>query len=295
MTALTDAAADPAAKAALAKIVAGSSFEITARDPEKAVASLVDLAPKTPVYIAHIPGDPWARVMETALKVRDAGFSPIPHVVARNIKDEADLEEFLKTIVGELGTDHVLCLGGDVDNPPGKFTMSRQLIETGLFPKTGIKRIGLACYPEPHPKAPVEVFNEELSKKFALATEQGLNPWVVTQFAFEAEPIVGRLKELPGQGVTGPVRVGVAGPAGLKSLIGFSMRCGVGNSLKALTSRPTSIGKLMTKHTPEDVVADLALAMAKDPSLNVEGLHFFTFGGVPAAAGWMKDTLAAAA
>ena len=295
MSELKSAACTPETKAILEKLTAGSSFEITARDPEKAVASLSDLAPGTQVYIAHIPGDPWARVVETALKVRDAGFTPIPHVVARNIKDAADLEAFLNVLVGELGTDRCLCLGGDVDNPPGAFTMSRQLIETGLFPKMGIKRIGLACYPEPHPKAPVEVFNEELQKKFALATEQGLDPWIVTQFAFESEPIMARLKELRAQGVTGPVRVGVSGPAGLKSLISFSMRCGVGNSLKALTSRPTSIGKLMTKHTPDEVVAGLVTGLAQAPELDVEGLHFFTFGGVPASAAWMKDAHAAAA
>src|SRR5262249_13973938 len=159
------------------------------------------------------------RIVETATLVKQAGFTPIPHVVSRNIKDEADLDEFLKTLVGELGIEKILCLGGDVDNPPGKFTMSRQLIETGLFPKNGITRIGLAAYPEPHPKAPVEVFERELQLKFALAKEQGLDPWVITQFAFAADPILARLKSLRAQGIDGWIRVGVAGPAGLKAMI----------------------------------------------------------------------------
>lgn len=295
MTDLKAVASTPAAKTILAAITAGSSFEITARDPDKLVPSLSELAPGTPVYVAHIPGDPWIRVVETAVRVKEAGFTTIPHVVARNIKDEADLEEFLKVLTNEVGVDRCLCLGGDVDNPAGKFTMSRQLIETGLIEKSGIKRIGLASYPEPHPKAPVDVFESELQQKFKLATDAGLEPWVITQFAFEAEPIVARLKSMRAQGVTAPVRVGVSGPAGLKSLINFSMRCGVGNSLKALTSRPTQIGKLMQKHTPDDVVADLVAALEANPELNVEGLHFFTFGGVPAAAAWMKDAHALAA
>ena len=295
MTALKDAACTPETKAVLATLTSASSFEITARDPEKAVASLADLETSVPIYVAHIPGDPWDKVVETAVKVKEAGFTPIPHVVARNIKDEADHEAFLKTLVGDLGLEKALILGGDVDNPAGKFTMSRQLVESGLIEKSGIKRIGLAAYPEPHPKAPVEVFDKELQLKFARAKEVGLDPWVVTQFAFEAEPILSRIKRMRDQGVDGTVWIGVAGPAGLKSMINFSMRCGVGNSLKALTSRPTSIGKLLVKHTPDELMADLVPALAAQPELNVGGLHFFTFGGVPAAAEWRKGAHALAA
>ncbi len=295
MSALAKAASSPNEKEILATLTAGASFEITAREPEKAVASLGDLEKTVPIYVAHIPGDPWKAVVDTAVLVKRAGFTPIPHVVARNIKDEADLEEFLKTLVGEIGTEKILCLGGDVDNPPGKFTMSRQLIETGLFPKTGVKRIGLAAYPEDHPKAPREVFERELQLKFALGKEQGLDPWVITQFAFEAKPIVARLKSLRAQGVDGWVRIGVAGPAGLKSMINFAIRCGVGNSVKGLMTRPTSIGKLIVKHTPDELMADLVPALAADPDPKIEGLHFFCFGGVPAAASWRKEAAALAA
>jgi methylenetetrahydrofolate reductase (NADPH) len=295
MSALAKSASSPKEKGVLAKLTAAASFEITAREPEKAVASLEGLEKSVPIYVAHIPGDPWARVVETAVMVKNAGWTPIPHVVSRNIKDEADLGEFLKTLRGEIGTEKILCLGGDVDNPPGKFTMSRQLIETGLFEKSGIKGIGLAAYPEPHPKAPVEVFEKELQQKHKLAKDAGLDVWVITQFAFDPVPIVARLKSLREQGVDSRVRVGVAGPAGLKSLIALSMRCGVGNSLKQLTNRPAAIGKLITKHPPDDVVAGVVAELAKTPELNVEGLHFFCFGGVPAAATWRKEAQAQAA
>lgn len=295
MSGLEKAVTTPQDKSVLAALTGGASFEITARDPEKAVASLADLDTSTPIYVAHIPGDPWMRVVETAVLVKQAGYTPIPHVVARNIKDEADLAEYLKVLRGELGTEKILCLGGDVDNPPGKFTMSRQMVESGEFEKAGIKRIGLAAYPEPHPKAPVEVFDKELELKFARAKQVGLDPWVVTQFAFDAAPIIARLKRLREQGIDGDVRIGVAGPAGLKSLIALSMRCGVGNSLKQLTNRPAAIGKLITKHPPDEVVAGLSKALAAEPDDRIEGLHFFCFGGVPAAAAWRKDALALAA
>jgi methylenetetrahydrofolate reductase (NADPH) len=294
MSELAKAVKTPKEKEILATLTSGASFEITAREPEKAVASLSDLEKDVPIYVAHIPGDPWMRVVETAVMVKKAGWTPIPHVVARNIKDEADLSEYLKTLRGEIGTEEILCLGGDVDNPAGKFIMSRQLVESGLIEKSGVKRIALAAYPEPHPKAPVEVFDKELELKFKRAKEAGLNPKVITQFAFEAEPIIERVKRLRAQGIDGAVRVGVAGPAGIKSLIALSMRCGVGNSLKQLTNRPAAIGKLLTKVPPDDVVAGLVAELAKT-DLNVIGLHFFTFGGVPAAAAWRKDAAALAA
>jgi methylenetetrahydrofolate reductase (NADPH) len=100
MNELAKAASTPKQKEVLATLTSGASFEITAREPEKAVASLADLEKTVPIYVAHIPGDPWMRVVETAVLVKRAGFTPIPHVVSRNIKDEADLEEFLKSLRG---------------------------------------------------------------------------------------------------------------------------------------------------------------------------------------------------
>ena len=43
-----------------------------------------------------------------------------------------------------------------------------------------------------------------------------------------------------------PIRVGLAGPAGLITLARYAVRCGIGNSLRVLTEKP-SFAKLLSR------------------------------------------------
>jgi methylenetetrahydrofolate reductase (NADPH) len=65
------------------------------------------------------------------------------------------------------------------------------------------------------------------------------------------------------------------------------MRCGIGNSMRALTSG-RGVTRLLTEAGPEAVVAALARAHP-----DFERLHFYTFGGVAKAADWLNAVRAA--
>ena len=98
----------------------------------------------------------------------------------------------------------------------------------------------------------------------------------------------GKVKDVRDAGIDVPVRIGVAGPASITTLVKFAMRCGVGNSLRALTKRPQSFGKLLTDNTPDELIADLAQAFE-----GIEGplpqLHLFPFGGAVKAGKWLAQ------
>ena len=84
---------------------------------------------------------------------------------------------------------------------------------------------------------------------------------------------------------------GLAGPAGIATLLKFAKRCGVGPSIRALVTRPSTFSKLIGEHGPEEVMHSLAVVYAKDASV-FTGLHFFCFGGYLRTCEWLDKVVA---
>ncbi len=186
-----------------------------------------------------------------------------------------------------------LVIAGDLDQPAGPYHSSLELLRTGLFQQHGLRRIGLACYPEAHPRVGADLLEQALLAKLELVPAAGLEAWLVSQFCFEAAPILRLLERLRALGIRAPVRVGLAGPADRRTLWKYALHCGIGNSIRALGSRADTVANLLVRRAPDDIVRALAAARRQDPGLGIEGIHIFTFGGVASAASWANATLAA--
>jgi methylenetetrahydrofolate reductase (NADPH) len=63
----------------------------------------------------------------------------------------------------------------------------------------------------------------------------------------------------------------------------FAIRCGVTNSIRALTTRADRFLRLVSDSAPDGLVRGLAEAA---PLSGIAGLHFFPFGGVAKTARW---------
>ena len=271
---------------ALARFLGDYSVEVTARDADAAVHRL---PPGTEVFIANLPKDSHDMLVTAAARLRRAGLIPVPHIVARKIRDRREFDDLVGRLADEAGVDRVLALGGDRDRPIGAFDASLQLVETGTFEKYGIRQIAIACYPEGHPRIGNQVLQEVLEAKIAAIAERGLAARLVSQFAFNPEPVLDFARKLRAAGVSAPLRIGVAGPARRAKLVKYAMRCGVGVSLRALTDRRQLLGSLLGAETPEKLLTAIALAHRDDPSLRLEGAHFFTFGAPEKSIEWAQD------
>src|SRR5262249_56238764 len=97
---------------------------------------------------------------------------------------------------------------------------------------------------------------------------------VVTQFCFEAAPILNWLGELRIAAIDLPVVIGLAGPASPATLMKFALRCGVGNSIRAVRNQIGRYGRLLTETGPDEVVRGLETA-AKAATSPISGLHLF--------------------
>jgi methylenetetrahydrofolate reductase (NADPH) len=265
------------------------SIEVLPRD-EAALAALKDaMPPGTEVFVTFLPQETVLRTVEICARLNAAGFTPVPHVAARGFGSVDVLDDYLSR-ARDAGVRSVLVIAGDIDAPRGPFSESLQLLNTGLLQKHGIRSVAFAGHPEGHPKASNAVMDRAMREKLAYARENGLTPRIVTQFCFEAAPILAWLARIRASGIVAPVRIGVAGPAGVTTLMKYAMRCGVGNSLRALKTQTSRLGALLGDTGPDQVVRDLAAASAA--LTNVAGLHLFPFGGVAKAGAWLRTAAA---
>jgi methylenetetrahydrofolate reductase (NADPH) len=281
-------AADDIARSQLIELLADASIEVTPREPSIAQSLLQYFGPGMDVHVTFLPDDSPVNAAETCARLRDAGYNPTPHLTARNFTDVATFSAHLDRLSRDSKVNRALVIAGDVDRPRGDFTASIDLIRTGLIEKSGIRTVLIAGHPEGHPAVDNPVLDEALQVKVAALRERGLKIEIVTQFCFEAEPIVRWLTALRQAGIDVPVRIGVAGPAGTASLLKFAMRCGVGNSLRALRTRGSAIGKLMGDTTPEGLLVDLAGELAKRNLGPIAGIHLYMFGGVRKTSDWLN-------
>jgi len=274
-------------RSAIVASMSGASLELMPRD-KAAVERCIELAePGISVFISRVPGDAHGATVTTATMLRQAGFNPVPHVGARYLESRAVLDDLLARLTGEAGVEQILCISGDIDRPAGPFHSAQEVIATGLFAKHGIRRVGIAGYPEGHPKIAPLALTEALMLKLALLREAGIAPLIVTQFCFEAGPILSFVRMIRERDPAAPIRIGLAGPASITTLAKFAMRCGVGNSIRAIMGGRGNLARLLTDAGPEAIVESLARAR-----LDLEGLHFYTFGGVSKTANWLKKVRA---
>jgi len=281
---------DAGATSAFEALLQDYSAELTARD-HKSLAAADQLPAGTEVFVASLPNDTVEDQVAACVKLRQAGVTPVPHVVARNITSATEMDEILKRMVGEAGVDRALILGGDRDDPAGDFDSALQLIETGLIQKHGIGKIAISCYPEGHPRIADAVLEEARATKLIAAEKAGLDVTLVSQFCFEAKPIIALTERMRALGVTAPYRVGVAGPAKATTLIKYAMICGVGASMRALKERQSLTRNLLTGVTPESLIRELADAQAANPALGLSGIHFFTFGSLANSIKWIQGQI----
>ena len=184
-----------------------------------------------------------------------------------------------------------MLVGGAVDRPVGEFSDTMQLLETGVFDKYGIRRIGVAGHPEGSPDIPDDRIRSALAWKNAFAERTGAAMYVVTQFCFEAKPVIEWDRRIQAEGNRLPVYVGIPGLASLKALIGHAKACGVGPSMRYLTRQARNVTRLVTVSAPDRLVTALAAYRATDPECGIHGVHLYPLGGLGKSARWVQSVI----
>ena len=216
---------------------------------------------------------------------------PVPHLTARSVRDASDLRARL-TQLAEVGVDRLLLVAGDGDRVVGRYRDTLDVIESGLLAECGFDRLGVAAHPEGHPLVEPGDLECALARKLEYAAAEGASMWIVTQFGFAPAATVAWLKRL-GAGFPLGIRVGLAGPARLSTLVGFAAKCGVRTTARLVARRPGTV-RLLGRYAPDDFVHSLACHAVGVPDSPLCGIHLFGFGGIRATSRWLRTVAGAA-
>ena len=279
----------------LKDFISGYSIEVIPKTVAK-TESFGDILPKsTRVYLAHLQDADITEMVPAAKRLNDEGFTVMPHIPARVIKNKAMLGDWLSMYQNEAGVDEALLIAGGSPKPIGDYDSSIKLIESGLFDLAGFKRLHIAGHPEGNkdidPDGEIKNVSEALSWKQEFSKRTDAEMAIATQFCFDANVVKKWMDDIKDDGIDIPIHIGIAGPAKLQTILKFSIECGIGSSMKILTKRAKDITKLLLPYEPTQVLKDLAEYKAKDPKFNIEQVHFFPFGGIKQTSDWVREVL----
>lgn len=263
------------------------SLEMTGKDVPALAEAQGVLPAGTRINVTFLGNEDLPMRLAAAAAVRAAGHIPVPHISARRLGSAAELEKFLSALSDAGAVENVFVVAGDPAEPMGPYADSLAVIASGLPAAHGARHISISGYPEGHPDIDEQTLWSALEQKLAAVQEQGLEASIITQFGFDTAPVLAWCEELRGRGITVPVRIGVPGPAGIKRLLGYARRFGVGTSASIAQKYGFSLTNLLGTAGPDRFLRDLAAE--HDPGRHgVVQLHFYTFGGLRPTAEWVR-------
>ncbi len=209
----------------------------------------------------------------------------VPHIAARMVRDSGHLREILQRLKSAR-IESVFIPGGDAPEPLGIYRCALDLLHAIAESGYKIEDIGVATYPEGHPRASDATLLQALLDKQAYAT------YLVTQMCFDSEVIVRWLRLIRTAGVHLPAWIGLPGVADYSRLFKLSMRIGVGQSARVLLRQKGLLKKLIgfKPYQPDKLLKGL-LPCLGDPSIDVPGFHLFSFNDIERTERWRCTTL----
>jgi methylenetetrahydrofolate reductase (NADPH) len=274
--------------AALTMLLRDFSLEMTGKDAGALDAARDSIPAGTRINVTFLGNEDLAMRRAAARAVKRHGFVPVPHVSARRLGSPAALAEFLAALRDDATGYEIFAVGGDPSQPHGPYPDALSVIESGLLERYGVGRVSVAGYPEGHPGIPDGPLWTALVDKDTALRRRGMAGEIITQFGFDVDPVLGWIEAVRARGITVPVRIGVPGPAGVRQLIRFASRFGVGTSSSIARKYGLSLTNLVGTAGPDRFLR--AHAAGYHPVRHGEvKLHFYTFGGLRATSVWINE------
>ncbi|MBD9490734.1 MULTISPECIES: methylenetetrahydrofolate reductase [Ensifer] len=261
------------------------SLEITGKDIWQIEAAKSEIPAGTPINIAYLGNESHAQRIEAAARIRQWGFEPVPIISSRRLRSVQDRDELLTGLISAARPARFMFVGGDPSSPTGPYKDSLDLIAGGIVADHGIVNVGIAGYPEGHPKIDQARLWEALGQKTELLKARGCSVEITTQFGFDADAVVDWIAQVRARGIDAPIRIGVPGPADVKRLLRFAAQFGVASSAAIVGKYGFSLANLVNKVGPDRFMSRLAGGMA-GRDLGTVMLHLYPFGGIADTVAW---------
>ena len=242
---------------------------------------------KNSIYVTYLPDEDMNKVIDTAKKLTLEGYSVIPHLPARTIPNNKELEKYIQSLSEESGCSKILVIGGG-GNQKGSITSSIEILETDLLSKYNFKEVGLAGHPEGNPDVTQVDLDNAIIEKNKFSKKSDFKMYLATQFFFEAKSLRAWEQHLNNLDNNLEIHAGIPGPATLKTLLSYATSCGIGNSIRFLSKQALNITKLATTRSPDKLIYDLASYQIENSDTKFKKIHFYAFGGIKKTSDWLK-------
>ncbi|MDC2979275.1 methylenetetrahydrofolate reductase [Pelagibacteraceae bacterium] len=240
------------------------------------------------VYITYLPDENSDNVVKTAKKLKEEGYEVIPHLPARTLVNEIELEKYVGELANKSGCSKILIIGGG-GNQAGNIASTMDVLKSDLLSKFNYKFVGVAGHPEGSPDISNQNLDLAIKEKNNFAKNVDFKMYIATQFFFEAKSLIEWENHLTTLGNKLPIHAGIPGPASIKTLINYARSCGIGNSLRFISKQAFNLTKLATLSTPDKLIHDLANYLHTNQSSKLENIHFYAFGGMKKTADWLNQ------
>jgi methylenetetrahydrofolate reductase (NADPH) len=221
------------------------------------------------------------RAVETGGRLRQLGHSVTVHVAARMVRDREHLDQLLAGMA-DAEVDDLFLIGGDAEAPVGEFTSAVALLPLVDEHPQRPEMVGIAGYPEGHPR----ISDEELDG--ALREKSRLADYVVTQMCFDPEALRTWIVHQRERGLDLPIVVGMPGRVARRKLLRMSASIGVGPSIDFLRKQK-GLRRLLSRRSTADQLYEGVAPLLDDPELAVDGFQYFTFNELLQTWEWHQD------
>ncbi len=267
------------------------ALEITGKGIGELEAAKALIPQGTPINIAFLGNERHDQRINAARVIRHSGFEPVPILSSRRLRSLEELDVLVGRLIDVAAPSRFMLVGGDPTAPQGPFADSLALMASGIIRRHAIRHVGIAGYPEGHPRIDDKSLWRALKWKVGFLREEGCTVEITTQFGFDAESILRWIVRLRSEGVDCTVRVGVPGPATVGRLLRFASQFGVISSAGIVRQYGFSLTNLLQRVGPEQFV-DRLVAGSRDLNMGRVLLHIYPFGGIVEATAWIADYLA---
>ncbi len=265
----------------------GLSLEIGVHDLEALDRNRHLLPTRGRIYVNAVAGEGAEERIRTAAQLTAYGYQPVPHIAARRMRTAEELDDYLAGFMDRAGVSEILVIGGDLTEPLGPYGGALDVITSALPAKHGIKRIGIAGYPDGHPVIETTALNQALEAKLAACRTAETDSYIVTQFSFQAGSIIDWCRAIHNKYPDLPIHAGIPGPATLGTLLRFARICGVQSSIKKLLANKKVGLELLRRAAPWEQLE--AIGKYRLETGRPLSAHLFTFGGLTEAVSWLQQ------
>ena len=219
-----------------------------------------------------------------AVALARSGYTAVPHLSARMIRDRGELGQILEALRGA-GITNVFVIAGDAKQPAGEFPDALALL-SALPEDHGLTEIGVTGYPESHPFIHDDMTIQAMWDKRRFAT------YIVSNMSFDADTVRRWVERVRRRGVELPIYIGMAGVADPARLLRLSTKIGVAEAARFLRGHPSWLARMFRPggYEPGRFVGALLPDIAQH-ARRIAGLHVFTFNEIEPTERWRREML----